>query len=98
MSVYKKLISAAAAVTILGCAAAYGAKGTEPSFDAESCFILREYGSTMALFEDGAEEPIAVYSTPISQINPADAALLTEGIRLKSMSEVARLLEDLDVE
>ncbi|MDE7194107.1 MAG: hypothetical protein K2O14_09080 [Oscillospiraceae bacterium] len=94
----KKFISAAAAVAVLGCAAAYGAHGTEPSFADESCFILREYGDTMALFEEGEDAPIAVYSTPITQINPADAALLADGIRLKTMSEVARLLEDLEVE
>lgn len=94
----RKFIATAAAVTVLGCVAAYGAQGTEPAFDGESCFILREYGDTMALFEDGAEEPLAIYSTPITRINPADAALLADGIRLKSMSEVARLLEDLEVE
>ena len=94
---FKKFISTAAAVTVLGCAAAYGSYGTEPDFSEESCFILREYGDTMALFEEGADAPIAVYSTPITQINPADAALLADGIRLKTMSEVARLLEDVDV-
>lgn len=95
---FKKFISTAAAVTVLGCSAAYGTIAAEPSFSGEQCFILREYGNTMALFEEGAEEPLAVYSTPITQINPADAALLVDGIRLKSMSEVARLLEDLEVE
>ena len=95
---FKKFISAAAAVTVLGYAAAYGTMAAEPSFSGEQCFILREYGDTMALFEEGAEEPLAIYSTPITQINPADAALLVDGIRLKSMSEVARLLEDLEVE
>lgn len=50
-----------------------------------------------ALFRDGEEEPLEVYSTPMEEINPADAAKLAEGIRLRGISEVNRLLEDLEI-
>lgn len=62
------------------------------------CFVLREYNGKIALMEEGSEEPLAVYKTPISALYPADAALLREGIRLKSRAEVSRLIEDLDLE
>ncbi len=64
----------------------------------ENCFVVKEYNGKIALFSEIETDPIAVYSTPIDYINPTDAELLTDGIRLKSMDEVARLLEDLDVE
>jgi hypothetical protein len=33
----------------------------------------------------------------MEEINPADAAKLAEGIRLRGISEVNRLLEDLEI-
>lgn len=62
------------------------------------CFVLREYNGKIALMEEGNEEPIAVYKTPISSLYPADAELLREGIRLKNRAELTRLIEDLDLE
>ncbi len=62
------------------------------------CFVLREFGDKIALFEEGVEEPLAVYNTSPDDLYPADAALLREGIRLQSRAEVSRLLEDLDLE
>lgn len=61
-------------------------------------FILCEYNGKIALMEEGGEEPIAVYKTPISSLYPADAELLREGIRLKNRGELSRLIEDLDLE
>lgn len=61
-------------------------------------FILCEYNGKIALMEEGSEEPIAVYKTPISSLYPADAELLREGIRLKNRAELSRLIEDLDLE
>ncbi len=61
-------------------------------------FILCEYNGKIALMEEGGEEPIAVYKTPISSLYPADAELLREGIRLKNRAELSRLIEDLDLE
>lgn len=62
------------------------------------CFVLCEYNGKIALMEEGSDEPLAVYKTPISSLYPADAELLREGIRLKSRAEVSRLIEDLDLE
>ena len=62
------------------------------------CFVLREYNGKIALFEEGNDEPLAVYKTSVDELFPADAELLREGIRLKNRAEVARLVEDLDLE
>ena len=62
------------------------------------CFVLKEYNGKIALLEEGCDEPLAIYKTPIESLFPADAELLREGIRLKNRAEAARLIEDLDLE
>ena len=93
------------ALTLVGGSAAYVAsaagsvlEATEQTAAQLSCYVLREYNGSVALFSDDGTEPIAQYSTPIDDVNPADAALLKEGIRLRGLTEVSRLLEDLDIE
>lgn len=105
MSFYGKMASAAMAVLIVGGCAAYAAgqgadvlAHTKEVLSETECYILTEHDGKIALYKEGAEEPMTVYSTAIGQINPADALLLRDGIRLKGMSEVLRLLEDLDIE
>ncbi len=107
MSLYGKITGTVLSIAIVGCGAyaAYGAKaGADTISDARvtlhniKYYVLKEYSGSVALFEDGLEAPIAVYSTPLSQINAADAELIKEGIRLRGMNEVSRLLEDLDIE
>lgn len=106
MNFYGKLTGSLAALAIIGAGAAYAAgecsevlaQAHELVSDTAACFIIKEYDGRVALFREGEEEPAAVYSTPVAQINPADARLLRDGIRLRGMSEVSRLLEDLDVE
>lgn len=106
MSFYSKMISSLAALAIIGGGAAYVAEQSsevlthakETIYDSAEYFILGEYNGKVALYKEGESEPLAVYSTAVSQINPADAVMLREGIRLRGMREVGRLLEDLDVE
>lgn len=93
------------ALTLVGGSAAYVASAAGNVLEAAeqtaaqlSCYVLREYNGSVALFSDDGTEPIAQYSTPIADVNPADAALLKEGIRLRGLTEVSRLLEDLDIE
>lgn len=62
------------------------------------CFVLREYDGKIALFQENESEPLAVYRTPINSLYPADKELLKDGIRVKSKSEISRLIEDLDLE
>lgn len=82
------LAAAIAAQTVFLCGAS-----------AESgCYVLREYNGKTALFRENSAAPIAVYETPPSALYPADAALLAEGIRVKTDSEIARLVEDLELE
>lgn len=64
----------------------------------ESCYVLKEYNGKIALFRENSPAPIAVYETPPSALYPADAAMLAEGIRVKTDSEIARLIEDLELE
>ena len=62
------------------------------------CFVLREYNGKIALMEEGATEPLAIYQTPISSLYPADAELIKSGIRLESAAELSQLIEDLELE
>ena len=62
------------------------------------CFVLKEYDGHIALMEEGAKEPLAVYKTPLTSLYPADAELLRRGIRLSSRAELSRLIEDLELE
>lgn len=105
MSVYGKLVGALMSVAIIGGGAAYVmTAGREVMAEANSlseefgCYILREYEGNIALFRENEETPVAVYRIPVGGINAADHELLREGIRLRSLSEVLRLLEDLDIE
>ena len=105
MSLYGKMAGGLIALTLVGGSAAYVASAAGSALEAAeqtaaqlSCYVLREYNGSVALFSDDGTEPIAQYSTPIADVNPADAALLKEGIRLRGLTEVSRLLEDLDIE
>lgn len=105
MTFYGRMAGALCAAAIIGTAAAgvfsesSGVLAEAQSLaDELSCYIIKEYDGKVALFREGQDEPAAVYSTPIGQINPADAELLKKGIRIRGMTEAARLLEDLDVE
>lgn len=62
------------------------------------CFVLKEYDGHIALMEEGVDEPLAVYKTPISSLYPSDAELIKKGVRLSSRAEISRLIEDLDLE
>lgn len=104
MSFYGKMLSGLTALVLMGGSAAYVANigggvlaAAEQTAAEISCYVLKEYNGVPALFKDGSDEPLAVYTTPISEINPADAKLLAEGIRLRGISEVSRLLEDLEI-
>ena len=105
MSIYGKLCGALLAVTMVGGGAAYiTSVGNDTMSELNSIietltyYELREYNGNIALFKDGCEEPEAVFSTPLDSLNPADAALISEGIRLHGISDVSRLIEDLELE
>lgn len=105
MSVYSKLVSILLVLVIMGFGVAYIVSvSDEVMADVSSiaqevsCYILREHEGKIALFKEGEEEPIAVYSAPMESINPVDQQLLKDGIRISGMTEVARLIEDLDLQ
>ncbi len=105
MSVYGKLAGALVSVALIGGSAAYvKTLADEVMADVSeissqlSRYVIMEYEGKIALFEEGGDSPLAVYSVPIDGINAADYELLKEGIRLRDLSEVARLLEDWDIE
>lgn len=105
MSFYGKMAGGLIALTLAGGSAAYVATAAGNVLEAAeqtaaqlSCYVLREYNGSVALFSEDSAEPIAQYTTPITEVNPADAALLRDGIRLRGLPEVSRLLEDLDIE
>lgn len=105
MTIYGRLTGTVMALALIAGGSAFAASAAgeikdslQRAAEELSCYIVKEYNGSIALFKEGEAEPLAVYSTPMSEINSADAALLRSGIRLRGMSEVSRLLEDLDVE
>ena len=104
MSLYGRLMGGLTALVLMGGSAAYIAGAGSEVIEAAaqtaaeiSCYILKEYNGVPALFRDGEEEPITVFSTPMEDINPADAEKLAKGIRIRGITEVNRLLEDLEI-
>lgn len=102
MSIYGKLAGSLVALTLFGGSAAYVADyagdvlaAAEQTAAELSCYVIREYNGGVALFLDGTEEPLAIYSMPADSLNTVDMELLHEGIRLRGLSEVSRLIEDL---
>lgn len=106
MTFYGKAASALVALGIAGLCASYTARECTEVLaqakliadDVTRCYVIREHEGKIALFEDGNPEPLAVYSSELSELTAADALLLREGIRLRTMTEVSRLLEDLEIE
>lgn len=105
MSLYGKLAGALVSVAIVGCGAAYVISASDEVMaevselsNELSYYVIREYNGDIALFKDGSDEPVAIYDLPAEGINAADYELLREGIRLQGLSDVTRLLEDLDIE
>lgn len=104
MSIYGKFVSALLALVIVGFGIAYLTNAADEVMadvttiaQETACYVLRTHEGSIALFKEGSAEPIAVYSAPL-ELNPTDAKLLEEGIRLCGMNDVARLLEDLDIQ
>lgn len=105
MSLYGKLGGIAVTAALVGGAAAYIADiGGSVIADAAalseqlSCYVIKVAEDGVALYKEGNTQPLAVYSLPVGGVGAADMKLLQEGIRLKGMDEVMRLLEDLDIE
>jgi len=100
MSFYGRLTSGLVALALTGMSAAYVASAAGSVAQAAeqlSCYVIREYGEGAALFKEGEDEPLAVYSLPADGLTAADTALLKEGIRLRRLSEVSCLLEGLEL-
>ena len=105
MSIYGKLCGALLAVTMVGGGAAYiTSVGNDTMTELNDIietltyYEIREYNGNIALFKDGCDEPETIFSTPIDSLNPADAALIYDGIRLRGISDISRLIEDLELE
>ena len=105
MTFYGKMAGALCAAAIIGGGAAAvcsqstaGMSQAEQVISETRCYIIKEHEGRIALFEEGGHTPLAMYSTPLSQINPADAVLLRDGIRLRGITEGERFLDDLDVQ
>lgn len=105
MSLYGKFGGMLISAALVGGAAVYIADIGSAVIDraeiistSETYYIVREHEGRIAVFSEGDEIPISVYSMPVESISSADVALLEKGIRLKGLGDVLRLLEDLDVE
>ena len=106
MGFYSKAVGAMIALAIVGGGTAYLAKeGSSMIADAQAMvdeisgmYLIKAEIGLLSLYEDGSSEPLMQYAIPQGYIPAADIALLEDGIRLRGMADVMRLLEDLEVE
>ena len=57
-------------------------------------FTLGVFRGHLALWKDGAQEPLKVYSVLASAFPEADQKLLSDGIHVQNELELTSLLED----
>lgn len=60
----------------------------------EEYWIIKEYEGRPAVFNGMNENPSEILDVSISSLPSSDRALLREGIRVYSESELSRLIED----
>ncbi len=58
-------------------------------------FLLGVHNGRIALWTDGDTEPRKVFPYPVAALPPQAQAELTQGIRVDSMEDLDRLLENL---
>ncbi len=69
-------------------------KGNLNTLDTESKFVIKEYKGSVAVFENGKNDPIKKTETMVSDLPVADQEILKKGINVPSQEELLRILED----
>ena len=57
-------------------------------------FILGSHNGYIALWQDGAAEPVKVFPYSVASLPSADQKALEEGIRIDNKTDLIKLLED----
>ena len=58
-------------------------------------YVIMDFGGKVAVFEDGMQEPVAVYDIYTHLLPENDIELLRRGIHVDTLSELQSRLEDL---
>ncbi len=104
MSFHTRALGALMATAIVGGCAAYIASNGDIVSYAEAmvseivCYVVKVEDCALVLYKEGEAEPLMKFAADISRLPKADVDLLKNGIRLRGMGDVMRLLEDLDIE
>ncbi len=62
--------------------------------ETENKFIIKEYNGSVAVFENGKNDPIKKTETMVADLPVADREILKKGINAKTQEELSRILED----
>ncbi len=104
MAYHSRMLSALLATAIVGGGTAIIASDGEIIEYAQAmvsevvCYVVKAEENAVVLYKEGEEEPLMVFAADTSHLPRTDIALLKNGIRLRGMGEVMRLLEDLEIE
>ena len=104
MGFHTKALGGLIAAAIIGGGTAYLATDGEITECVEAmvseviCYVVKSEESSVVLYKEGEDEPLMSFAADLSRLPRADKELLKNGIRLRGMNEVMRLLEDLDIE
>ena len=60
----------------------------------EDFYTIRAFEDSVAIFKNGEPNPVYSIDTPLSRLTDADRTLLTAGIRVESLAEAYKRIED----
>ena len=78
------------ALALLFTAAALAVREAVP----EDFYTIRAFEDSVAIFKNGEPNPVYSIDTPLSRLTDADRTLLTAGIRVESLAEAYKRIED----
>lgn len=62
--------------------------------NSDTYFVIRAFEDTVAIFESDGTTPIYMIDTPLSRLTASDRTLLTAGIRVETLAEAYKRIED----
>ncbi len=74
--------------------ASEGAANSRNIKNSDTFYTIRAYEGTVAIFRSGDPTPVYTIDTPLSRLTEADRTLLAAGIRVETLAEAYKRIED----
>ena len=74
--------------------ASEGAANSRNIKNSDTFYTIRAYEGTVAIFHSGDPAPVYTIDTPLSRLTEADRTLLAAGIRVETLAEAYKRIED----